>query len=56
MAGNHQEPAGSLALLRGLDVDVIVCSASLGEMRIVDATRPQWHGIIDELMRPLVGT
>ena len=54
--GNHQDLAGSLALLRGLDVDVIVCSVSLGEMRIVEVTRPEWHGIIDELMRPLVGT
>ena len=54
--GNHQDLAGSLALLRGLDVDVIVCSVSLGEMRIVEVTRPEWHGIIDELMRPLVAT
>ena len=54
--GNHRDLAGSLALLRGLDVDVIVCSVSLGEMQIVEVTRPEWHGIIDELLRPLAGT
>ena len=53
--GNHQDLAGSLALLRRLDVDVIVCSVSLGEMRIVEVTRPEWLGIIDELIRPLAG-
>ena len=54
--GNHRDLAGSLALLRSLEVDVIVCSVSLGEMRIVEVTRPEWHGIIDELIRPLAGT
>ncbi len=53
--GNHRELAGSLALLRRLDVDVIVCSVSLGEMKVVEVTRPEWHGIIDALIRPLAG-
>ena len=53
--GNHQDLAGSLALLRGLDVDVIVCSVSIGEMRIVEVTQSEWHHIIDELIRPLAG-
>ena len=53
--GNHRDLAGSLALLRGLDVDVVICSVSLGEMRIVEVTRPEWHSIIDELIRPLAG-
>lgn len=54
--GNYRDLAGSLALLRTLDVDVIVCSVSVGEMKIVEVTRPEWHRIIDELLRPLAGT
>lgn len=54
--GNHRGLAGSLALLRGLDVGVIACSLSLGETRTVEVNGPEWHGIIDDLMRPLTAT
>ncbi|MDE0628492.1 MAG: hypothetical protein OXH99_19010 [Bryobacterales bacterium] len=53
--GHYRDLAGSLALLRTLDVDVVICSVSVGDMKIVEVTRPEWHRIIDELLRPLAG-
>ena len=54
--GNQRELADSLALLRSLDVDVIICSVAVGEMRIVEVTSIQWHRIIDDLITPLTRT
>ena len=51
--GNRRDLARSLALLRTLDVDVIICSVSIGDMKIVEVTRPEWWRIIDDLMRRL---
>ena len=51
--GNRRDLARSLALLRTLDVDVIICSVSIGDMKIVEVTRPEWWRIIDDLTRRL---
>ena len=54
--GNRQELADSLALLRGFDVDVIICSVSIGPMRIVEVTPNTWRRVIDDLITPLTRT
>jgi len=51
--GNRRDLARSLALLRTLDVDVIICSVSIGDMKLVEVTRPEWWRIIDDLTRRL---
>lgn len=51
--GHHRDLARSLALLRTLDVNVIICSVSIGDMKIVEVSRHEWWRIIDDLMRSL---
>ena len=48
--GSEAELAGSLASMRELEVDVVICSVSIGEMRIVEVTPDEWGNIIDGLM------
>ena len=52
--GNHRDLADSLAVLRTLDVDVVICSVSIGDMKIVEVEPRDWSNIVDSLMRPLV--
>ncbi len=47
--GDEAELARSLASMRELEVDVVICSVSIGEMRIVEVTPNEWRGIIDGL-------
>ena len=47
--GDEVELARSLRVLRELEVDVVICSVSVGEMRIVEVTPEEWRGIIDGL-------
>ncbi len=47
--GDEAELARSLATLRELEVDVVICSVSVGEMRIVEVTPDEWRNIIDGL-------
>ena len=47
--GDEAELAGSLKALGELEVDVVICSVSVGEMRIVEVTPPEWRSIIDGL-------
>ena len=47
--GDEAELARSLRALRDLEVDVVICSVSIGEMRIVEVTPPEWRSIIDGL-------
>ena len=37
----------SLNLLRGIDADVVLSSASVGDTSVAEMTPEQWHGIID---------
>ncbi|MCY3824702.1 MAG: MBL fold metallo-hydrolase [Nitrospinae bacterium] len=48
--GDEAELARSLAVLRDLEVDVVICSVSVGEMRIVEVTPDAWRSIIDGLV------
>ena len=48
--GSEAELAGSLLSLRELQVDVVICSVSIGEMRIVEVTPDAWRRVIDGLM------
>ena len=48
--GSEAELAGSLLSLRELEIDVVICSVSIGEMRIVEVTPDEWGNIIDGLM------
>lgn len=52
--GNRRDLADSLALLRTLDVDVVICSVSIGGMRVIEVAPREWSKIVDNLMRPLV--
>jgi len=52
--GNRRDLADSLALLRTLDVDVVICSVSIGSMRVIEVAPREWSKIVDNLMRPLV--
>ena len=47
--GDEAELAGSLASMRELEVDVVICSVSIGEMRIVEVTPDAWRRVIDGL-------
>ena len=47
--GDEAELASSLLSLRDLQVDVVICSVSIGEMRIVEVTPDEWRSIIDGL-------
>ena len=47
--GDEAELASSLIALRELEVDVVICSVSIGEMQIVEVTPPEWRSIIDGL-------
>ena len=48
--GDEAELARNLAVLRDLEVDVVICSVSVGEMRIVEVTPDAWRSIIDGLV------
>ena len=48
--GDEAELAGSLASMRELEIDVVICSVSIGEMRIVEVTPDAWRSVIDGLM------
>ena len=48
--GDEAELASSLASLRELEIDVVICSVSIGEMRIVEVTPDEWRRVIDGLM------
>ena len=48
--GDEAELARSLKTLRDLEVDVVICSVSVGEMRIVEVTPDAWQSIIDGLL------
>ena len=48
--GDEAELASSLLSLRDLQVDVVICSVSIGEMRIVEVTPDKWRRVIDGLM------
>lgn len=51
--GNHRDLARSLERLRGLAVDVIVCSVAVGPMQIIEVTPGEWRRLIDGLLGPL---
>ncbi len=48
--GDEAELARSLLSLKDLQVDVVICSVSIGEMRIVEVTPDAWGNIIDGLV------
>lgn len=48
--GDAAELARSLRALRELEVDVVICSVSIDEMRIVEVTPDAWRSIIDGLV------
>ncbi len=48
--GDEAEMASSLATLRELEIDVVICSVSVGEMRIVEVTPAEWRRVIDGLL------
>ena len=47
--GSEAELAGSLASMRELEIDVVICSVSIGEMEIVEVTPDEWRRVIDGL-------
>ena len=51
--GNQRDLARSLVRLRGLSVDVIVCSVAIGAMQVREVTPGEWHRLIDGLLGPL---
>ena len=48
--GDEAELASSLLSLKDLQVDVVICSVSIGEMRIVEVTPDEWRRVIDGLV------
>ena len=44
---DEAELARSLASMRELEVDVVICSVSVGEKEIVEVTTEKWRSIID---------
>ena len=48
--GDEAELASSLLSLKDLQVDVVICSVSIGEMRIVEVTPDAWRNIINGLV------
>ena len=48
--GDEAELASSLLSLKDLQVDVVICSVSIGEMRIVEVTPDAWWNIINGLV------
>lgn len=51
--GNKGDLIKSLNVLKSLQVDVIVCSVSLGKNDVVEVTQSEWEGIIDQLLLDL---
>ncbi len=50
--GARRDLADSPAILRTLDVDVVICSVSIGGMRIVEVEPREWSKAVGNLMRP----
>lgn len=51
---DRRDLADSPAILRTLDGDVVICSVSIGGMRIVEVEPREWSKAVGNLMRPLV--
>lgn len=48
--GNRGELNASLRFLRQFDVDVVICSVSVGEAEVAEITPEQWHDLLDSLL------
>ena len=53
--GSEADLASSLSFLRNLEVDVLICSVSVGEMKIIETTPDEWRSVIDDLLGALRG-
>jgi glyoxylase-like metal-dependent hydrolase (beta-lactamase superfamily II) len=54
--GNEADLRGSLALLRGLEPDVVLCGASVGDVPFKAMSRAEWHAALDQAVRSLPQT
>ena len=48
--GRRDEMKATLLRMRDLDVDVLICSVSVGPVRIQEVDRPGWQAIVDGLL------
>ncbi len=51
--GNSEDLINSLLILRSLEPNVVLCSASVGEISVVEVTLKDWHDGIDSSIRRL---
>jgi glyoxylase-like metal-dependent hydrolase (beta-lactamase superfamily II) len=48
--GRREDMKATLLRLRDLDVDVLICSVSVGPVQIQEVDRPGWQAIVDGLL------
>ena len=48
--GRQEDMKATLLRMRDLDVDVLICSVSVGPVRIQEVDRPGWQAIVDGLL------
>ncbi len=51
--GSETKLIESLSTLRSLEPDVVLCSASVGDISVVEVTQEEWHESIDDNIRRL---
>jgi hydroxyacylglutathione hydrolase len=51
--GNEAELRASLAMLRDLKPDVVLCGASVGDVPFREMSQPEWHAALDRAARSL---
>ena len=51
--GNAHDLKQTLLRLRRLDVDILICSVSVGKTQIVEVNKSEWEEIIDGLVEEL---
>lgn len=51
--GRYDDLIKSLQLLHGLEVDVVMCSASVGEVSIVEVTPTEWKESLEKIINNL---
>ena len=51
--GNEADLRASLALLRDLEPDVVLCGASVADVPFREMSQPEWHAALDQAARSL---
>jgi len=52
--GNKADLKESLAMLRSVEADVVLCGAAVADVPFRAVSRAEWHGILDQATRSLV--